>query len=281
MDRILKNPNTTVKRNGVKNYSRYIKNSYPTGSSGSGLPGFPVKEKFLKEYLNYKVKRGKMKASSLEQYITNIKAHNEALGHSWNYSIFDVITKEVLDLLTLKPVNNLVPPNPSIPPPQSSDFSDSQLRQIFTEFNLQEDAVLNDDARPYLPSVFDNPNFVSLPTGINGFTQSVNLNTCPSFPPDNILFNQLLNPSLSLDTGDSLQDTLFNQLSDPHNFIQKLETQISDIQGQISNAQEQISNVMKQLCDAQKKFICLSNTINSLNYKPMILKEQKKNSTVI
>ncbi|CAG8789926.1 18925_t:CDS:1, partial [Gigaspora rosea] len=140
---------------------KYIESSYLNSSSGSG---FPVEEDFLKEYLNYKVKSGKIKAFSLEQYIMNIKAHNEALGHSWNYSIFDVIIKEALDLLMPKQVDNSVSPNSGIPPPQSSDFSDAQSRQLFSEFNLQEGAVSNSDAHPYLPSGFGGQNFVSLPT---------------------------------------------------------------------------------------------------------------------
>ncbi|CAG8652914.1 8160_t:CDS:1, partial [Racocetra fulgida] len=47
MTRGQRNPEITIRRNGVPNYIKFIKNSYPFEEA------FPVQENYLREYLAY------------------------------------------------------------------------------------------------------------------------------------------------------------------------------------------------------------------------------------
>ncbi|CAG8479018.1 10902_t:CDS:1 [Dentiscutata erythropus] len=234
MARKQKDLETTIGRNGVLNYITFMKSSYPSEYA------FPVKENYFKEYLNYKVKKGNLKAFSLQLYITNIKAHNKALGFSWNYSTFDAITKEALN--SLERIDNSVSPNLAIPQLQSSDFLNAQSRQFYPSFpaiNFPLDnnrfIVQESDARPFLPSGFNAENFVSLPSGINSCIQSMHLQPNQSDTQQIISNNNFLcnlssldiNPSHPLDTSAIRQSTFFNQLSNSHS-IPEFEKQILD-----------------------------------------------------
>ncbi|CAG8563335.1 12977_t:CDS:1 [Cetraspora pellucida] len=79
MARGQKKPEITERRNGVQNYIKFMRDFYPHESP------FPVQEDCLKKYIDYKVKAGKLQTQYLTLYVTNIKAHNEALGFGWAF----------------------------------------------------------------------------------------------------------------------------------------------------------------------------------------------------
>ncbi|CAG8750627.1 6340_t:CDS:2 [Racocetra fulgida] len=216
MARGQKNPEITETRNGVTNYINFMKDFYPRESA------FPVQVDYLKQYIDYKVKAGKLQIKYLKLYVTNIKAHNEALGFSW---AFGAIIKTALVVVS----SNLLPTdinssNLNAYSLQSSDsLCNSQFRQSYdqnssgintlnvsVDNNIQANITQNDnflynpspcDARPFLPAEISAPNIVPLPTGINSYIQLMHLrsnqfdtqhvipsNNFPTVPTDNAYF---------------------------------------------------------------------------------------------
>ncbi|KAF0458828.1 hypothetical protein F8M41_000887 [Gigaspora margarita] len=100
MFRKQKKPEDTKTRNGVPNFIKFMRDFHT-----NELP-FPVQENYLKEYITFKVNEGKLQTKYLRLYITNIKAHNEALGFSWTFgAIKDLIKLGVSSLRNSSGVN--------------------------------------------------------------------------------------------------------------------------------------------------------------------------------
>ncbi|RIB16717.1 hypothetical protein C2G38_2038338 [Gigaspora rosea] len=138
MVRRQKKPEITETRNGVQNFIKFMRDFYPNELA------FPVQENYLKEYIAYKVKMGKLQTKYLVLYITNIKAHNEALGFSWT---FGAIIKKALVVVSSKFQNS----------------SGINLQDAPTE---QANVTQNDNL-PYNPSPCDACPFNPLPTYVN------------------------------------------------------------------------------------------------------------------
>ncbi|CAG8734795.1 3291_t:CDS:1, partial [Cetraspora pellucida] len=77
----------TEKLNGVKNYKKFVENSY------CGESAFSPKKSLLKDYISYKVKQGKTNIKSMNQYMRNIKAHNKSFKNHWDCAFDDIINE--------------------------------------------------------------------------------------------------------------------------------------------------------------------------------------------
>ncbi|CAG8719234.1 10739_t:CDS:1 [Dentiscutata erythropus] len=244
-------PEEIKKRNGVPNYTKFVEDLFPNESA------FPVKEDHLKKYLIYlirKVKADNLQASSLKQYISNIRAYNRSLKFGWT---FDIITKEALDSLE-RVCNNSVSPNLGNSQSEQSDSSVINFTDSSTDIddyninNVHESATPN-DARPYLPPEINAPEIIPLPTGIDFYTQpqSEQYNT-----PVNIPYNlsSLDAQSFSLpNISTNLSNISLNQLPNPTH-IESVK-QIVDVLGPISNAHRKMMYIVYNLLYAQTSIL--------------------------
>ncbi|CAG8479035.1 10903_t:CDS:1 [Dentiscutata erythropus] len=136
-----------------------MKDFYPHKSK------FPVQENYFIEYITHithKVKAGKLQPRSLLLYITNIKAHNEALGFSWTFST--ILKKTLVDL--------------GVSSPRSSDsfnaLCNSQRGQSYNQAptdnaqaNVTQNIPYNPSLRDGLPPGIVTPNVIPPPTDVN------------------------------------------------------------------------------------------------------------------
>ncbi|CAG8801381.1 19890_t:CDS:2, partial [Gigaspora margarita] len=203
------------KRNGVLNYTYFIKSMHPEESA------FPIKKNHLKEYLTYKVEKYKMTAQTLKLYIMNIKAHNKALGFGWNYHDLDAITKEIWNKTAL-PFNsynlNSLDINTTDTFPLSTGI-DSVIQKVIS-CELYDLSSSGAHAFIPLPSIND-LNTISLPIDTNSYIQQ-----------------------LHSQSSTRLQSCIISKLE---NQLFDIQNQVFDVQKQIFDVKEQISDILKQI----------------------------------
>ncbi|CAG8664379.1 14287_t:CDS:2 [Gigaspora rosea] len=246
-----KNPKITEARNGVLNYTNFIKSMHPEESA------FPVKKNHLKEYLTYKAEECNVKAKTLKLYMMNIKAHNKALGFGWNYRDLGAVTKEIwnktaspfnLDTLNSFDINT----TDTFPFPTGID---SIIQEMYSRPNTEIDQnILTNNISYHLNSFHTYP-FLLPYIDVQNILSN-NSNPCESYDSScfgahaflPLSINDLNTVSLPIGIDSYIQQTHSQSSTSLLSCtISKLENKIFDVQKQIFDAQEQISDIQKQL----------------------------------
>ncbi|CAG8765874.1 7001_t:CDS:2, partial [Racocetra persica] len=108
---------------------------------------------------------GNMRARSLKLYLTNINAHNEALGFGWNRSTFNAIIKEILNKKALHPELNVASPHGY---DQGSFDACYFLNGINSQY-YNEDSQLDTNYLANYISYASDINYDPLPFGANSY----------------------------------------------------------------------------------------------------------------